>query len=98
MPGMVLQSTPIVRPTIWPGNQDRGGLVAILGLGADVADGFIQENRDPLRLLFAGGRIDLNPLVRQHPLTQHGGSAIDQDPAGFNPGIGFASGCKALIS
>jgi hypothetical protein len=94
---MKLDATPIVRPSIGRSDQDRGGLVAILGLRANVSDGFIQENRDPLRLLFAGGGVDLNPLVRLHPLTQHGGSAIDQDPAGFNPGIGFAPRRQALI-
>ena len=98
MPGMKLDATPIVRPSIGRSDQDGGGLVTILGLRAHVSDRLIQENGDPLRLLLAGGGIDLNPLVRLHALAQDRGSAIDEDPTGFNPSVGFAPGCQALIS
>jgi hypothetical protein len=72
-------------------------LVAVLGLRADVTDRFIQKNRHALRLLLARSRIDLDPLVRLHPLAQYGRPAVDQDPAGLDPGIGFAPRRQTLI-
>ena len=72
-------------------NQRDGGLMPILRLPAHIAHGLVQQDGH-LRLLVAGGaRVNFHAVRRAHLHAHRCGLAVDQDPALFNPSIGFAA-------
>ena len=81
----------VLGPAVLRLDQHHRGFVAVFGLAADIADRFVEQDRDPLGLFSARARIDVDARFGADALAEHRQLAVDADPAGGDPIIGLAA-------
>ena len=81
----------VFAPAILRLNQGDGGLVAILGLAADDAHRFVDQNCHQVGLRTLGRFADLNAVVFGDLHASFGDLAVDLHPALGNPFVGLAA-------
>jgi hypothetical protein len=86
----------VVGPAVFRLDQHHGRLVAVLGLAADIAHGFVDQYRHALGLLGGGLAFHGDFLARVDLGAQFGDDlAIDPYPAARYPLVGFAARAQA---